>query len=223
MKMKVVSILAIVLMIAGCNEKAPQNIDLTKFLPEENATKFYYRTTMVNEPNHSEFVEKDLLTENVVVSRKDNCVYLERYARFDKWEVEQMALNMKKHIKDNRLKSDNEILCVDDEKLTSSGYAFYKKNGDWGNRAESTDVNGTVLDVMSGECKFIDFSKKEIFGKLREVIHTRCMYAGENVKTKMDDFIVEGLGIYKSILKSDIKFDDIENHSVMTVILEKYE
>jgi len=210
-------------MIAGCNKKAPQNIDLTKFLPEENATNFHYRTTMVNEPNHPEYATKDIFTENVIVSRKDNCIDMEMYTQFNKWEIEQMPPDMKKHIKDNRLKSDNEILCADDEKLTSSGYAFYKRNGDWGNRAESTDVNGTVLDVMSGECKFVDFSKKEIFGKLREVIHTRCMYAGENVKTKMDDFIVEGLGIYKSILKSDIKFDDIENHSVMTVILEKYE
>jgi len=220
--MKVVSLLAIVLMIAGCNEKVPQNIDLTKFLPEGNATNFHYRTTMVNEPSHSEFVEKDLLTENIVVSRKDNCIDMEMYTHFNKWEIEQMPPDMKKHIKDNRLKSENETLCADDEKLTSSGYVFYKKDGDWGNRAESTDVNGTVLDVMSGECYFVALTKEIIFGKQREVIHTNCTYSGNNIETETDGFIAEGLGVYKSVLKSDIKFDDIENHSVMTMILEQY-
>lgn len=221
--MKLVSILAIVLMIAGCNKKAPQNIDLTKFLPEENATKFYYRTAMVNEPNHPECATKDIFTESVIVSRKDNCIEMEMYTCFNKWEIEQMPLDMKKHIKDNRLKSENETLCADDEKLTSSGYTFYKKDGDWDIRVESTDANGTVMDVMSGACHFVTLTKEIIFGKQREVIHTNCTYSGNNIETETDEFIAEGLGVYKSVLKSDIKFDDIENHSVMTMLLEKYE
>jgi len=220
---KLFTILVFLLILEGCNQKAPKNIELAKFLPEVNTTKFHYITTMINEPSHPEFDQKDILTEKVIVSRKDNCVEMELYTHFSKEEIEQMPKEMKKHIKDNRLQSDNEILCADNNQLTSSGYTLYDKDGDWDIRVESTDVNGTVMDVMSGACHFVVLTKEIIFGKQREVIHTRCMYAGENVKTKMDDFIVEGLGVYKSIMKSDIKFDDIENHSVMTTLLVKYE
>lgn len=223
MKIKLFNILFAVFMLVGCNKKAPKDLELTKFLPEVNTTKFHYITTMINEPSHPEFNQKDILTEKVIVARKDNCVEMELYTHFPKEEIEQMPKEMKKHIKDNRLKSENETLCADDEKLTSSGYTFYDKDGDWDIRVESTDENGTVLDVMSGACHFVALTKEIIFGKQREIIHTNCTYSGNNIETETDEFIAEGFGVYKSVLKSDIKFDDIENHSVMTMILEKYE
>ncbi len=49
-----------------------------------------------------------------------------------------------------------------------------------------------------------------------------CIVFG-TIKIEMDEFIIEGLGVYKSVLKSDISLDDIKNHSVMTTILENYE
>ena len=134
-----------------------------------------------------------------------------------------MPPDMREHIKDNRLKSDDETLCADNEKLISSGYIFYKKEGNWDIRVESTDVNGTIQEVMSGECHFVDLSKEMIFGKQREVIHTKCKHEGESIKTEQDEYIAEGLGVYKSVLTSDISFEDIESYSVMTTSLVKYE
>lgn len=223
MKIELSSILFIVLLLSGCNEKAPRNIDLTKFLPEENTTRYYYRATVINQPNYSEFPTKDLLMEGVIISRKNYCIDRELYVRFDKWEVEQMPLDMREHIKDNKLKSEDETLCADDEKLTSSGYIFYKKEGNWDIRVESTDVNGTIKDGMLGECHFVDLTKEMIFGKQREVIHTKCMHESHDTHIEQDEVIVEGLGVYKSVIKSDISLDDIKHHSVMTTILEKYE
>lgn len=223
MKTKLFSILCVTAIIIGCNEKAPRNIDLTKFLPEENTTRYHYKTTMLNEPSYPEFVTKDMLTESVIVSRKNRCVNLELYVHFNKWEVEQMALDMKDHIKDNRLKIEDETLCADDEKLTNSGYTFYQKDGNWDIHVESTDVKGNIIDVMSGECHFVGLTKEMIFGKQREIIHTKCTYECDDTETEADEYIAEGLGVYKTILKSDVSFEDVEHHSVMTTMLVKYE
>ncbi len=221
--MKLFTILIVMFILVACTEKAPRNIDLTKFLPEENTTRYYYRTTVINQPQHTELPTKDILTETVIISRKDHCIDRELYVRFDKWEVKQMAPDMKKYIKDNRLKSEDETLCADDEKLTSSGYTFYQQEGSWNIRIESTDANGTIEDVMSGECHFVDLTKEMIFGKQREVLHTKCKYEGEDIKTEQDEYIVEGLGVYKSVLTSEMNFEDIKYHSVMTTLLVKYE
>lgn len=221
MKTKLFSILCVAAIIIGCNEKVPRNIDLTKFLPEENTTRYYYRTTMVDEPNYPGLVTKDMLTEKVIVSRKDHCIKSDSYVRFNKWEVERMDPNMKKHIKRNRLKGENETLCADDEKLTSSGYTFYQKDGNWDMSVESTDAKGNIEDVMSGECHFVGLTKEMIFGKQREIIHTKCK--SEDIEAEQDEYIAEGLGVYKTILKTDTSFEDVEHHSVMTTLLETYE
>lgn len=207
----------------GCNEKVPQDIDLTKFLPEENTTRYHYRTTIVNEPSYPDFVTKDMLTKSVIISRKDHCVNLELYVVFDKWEVEKMPPDMREDIKENQFKSEDEILCAYDKKLTNSGYTFYHTEGSWNIHIESTDAKGTVKDGILGECNFINFSTEMIFGKQREIIHTKCLHTGDDIETEIDQFIVEGLGVYKSVLKSNIILGDSKHHSVMTKLLEKHE
>jgi len=223
MKIKLFGICVSILILIGCDKKAPQNIDLTKFLPDKNSTSYYYRTTMVNEPQYPEFHQKDILTKEIIVSRKNNCVNKELYVLFDTKEVSEMTPDMKEHIKDNQMRSPDETLCADDEKLTSSGYVFYHNKGSWNNHARSIDTNGSIQKLYMGECSFVDFTKKIIFEKEREVIHTKCKYDGGDIKTEQENYIAEGLGVYKTIVKSDINFGNIKSHSVMTISLVKYE
>ena len=68
MKMKLYTIVVLPFILAGCNEKIPKNMDLTKFLSEKNTTRYYYKTTVTNQPQYSEFPMRDLLTETVIIS-----------------------------------------------------------------------------------------------------------------------------------------------------------
>jgi len=74
-------IITITFILIGCSKQSSQPMDLIKFLPfENNATKYIYKTTTVNNiPNSGKIQSKDILAEKIVTSKKNNCISVDLY------------------------------------------------------------------------------------------------------------------------------------------------
>jgi len=195
MKYQIYLVTSFLFFLLGCDKKIPPQIDMTKFLPMDNATKYTYKS---EEKGPYSDADNTLIQEKIITDREKNCVKIENYTITKS---------------NNKLKSLNETFCTYKNKIEiSQSLSIQEEKNAW----------KIQMLRFTNNCEFKSFTKEKIFNKKRDVIHIECKYilAGR-IDMLAKWYIAEDIGLYKLIQISDWK--DPKNMSVDTMALIKYE
>jgi len=195
MKLKIFLFILYSFFLIGCDKKTPPQINMTKFLPMGNITKYTYKSTEKGPYSDGTDI---LIQEKVITNREKNCVKIENY-----------TLSKKK-----RLKSLSETFCTDKNKIEiSQSLSIQQEKHTW----------KIQMLRFTKNCEFASLTKENIFNKERDVIHLECKYTllAGRIDMLAKWFIAEDIGLYKLIQISDWK--DPKSMSVDTMELIKYE
>ena len=206
------------------NIKKTPKINLKEFLPlDSNATKYTYEIIVANDvPKNGKINSKIFYKEIDITSRNNDCISISEYMIFDKQDVAQMPDGLKEEIKDNRLANGSTKICANNERISyEDGTILYQQDEDWTMEVEF-DLSSGEEETTQAKCRFVSLSSKVIFDKKRRVIHSQCQYEVDHgMKEKIDWFLLEGLGLYKTIMTTGEEKTNC--HGTITTTLSHYE
>jgi len=111
-------------------------------------------------------------------------------------------------------------LCVYGDRIGGKNFSYYNNSSSkWYNKVSFIPNSKTQSlsnrNSIKATCSLISYFKKNIFGKKRDIIHTRCSYKIEDEKIIQDYFIAEELGLYKAYIRKE---NDINKNPIMELI-----
>ena len=199
-KIKYLLVLPAIFLI-GCSNPE-DDIKTSDYLPSADVNTSYIYDI---EPRENGIKSGGFQLETIIRKIDGNCFYIDEYMILGEDQLKGIPEEIKVKIKNNKTLSDRKELCSDNNKIYGkNNNILYQKNKDWKKRI---DIGN---EFTMATCKFISIKSKNIFNKERKVIHTKCYYKindNEFNKGSMENFLAEGIGVYKTIFSSgDVVF-----------------
>lgn len=203
------------------------DINLDDFLSPTLNQVFKYKMLMQNSNQFSGTTNMDdKYIEKVGNKIENHCLNIKSYLLFNSNDLKQMPKGMQEIVKNNNFRVENisEQLCSNNDTLMLNEMVIYKNSNNWNNelQIEEFDTNNNIQKTITilSSCNLIEISERLLFDKKRKVIHSQCSWKNNGSTYKLEYFIAEGLGLYKSV-QSISSHEETESKSIMTVALDE--
>ena len=200
----------LLLLLSACEEKPKFTMDLSDFFNIDKNTTYVYKivdTLKVN--GEVKPFMPDRYMEKYLIREDNNCINIQSYVLFDDKDVEQMDKRLRAELKDNKLRTIDEMYCVEGNTIKINGEIMMNLEKKWNIVSESIPADGSKSTEDKTECQVVDVSEKVILTKKRKIIHTQCKSKKELYLGEVDFYLAEKIGLYKMKMFSE----DPKSHS----------